>query len=325
MISVYKKRRLAFITIVYWFLLLFIMAAWVWWFISLQNQNDQMRMYKLLQLNKDDTAYEQNLDLINEEYSRKTAQWISEGITFVLVTMIGAVFVYRSVRKQFLLGKQQQNFMMAITHELKTPIAVTKLNLETLQKRTLNDEQRQKLISTTIQEANRLNALCNNMLLTSQIELGGYNIIKESIDFARLVNECAHDFIIRFPLRKIETLLPVEAYISGDLLLLTLAVNNLLDNAIKYSGKEDIVLLTMLQTSKETKLQVIDEGPGIPPGDREKIFEKYYRGNMRQKKGTGIGLYLTRKIVQEHHGTIRMKDNFPHGSIFEISLVKETN
>jgi two-component system, OmpR family, sensor histidine kinase CiaH len=81
----------------------------------------------------------------------------------------------------------------------------------------------------------------------------------------------------------------------------------------------------MFQTAKGIQLQVIDEGPGIPPGDKEKIFEKYYRGNMRQQKGTGLGLYLTRKIVQEHNGTIKMRDNFPHGSIFEISLTKDKN
>ena len=95
--------------------------------------------------------------------------------------------------------------MMAITHELKTPVAVTKLNLETLQKRLLNNEQRQKLISATIQEANRLNALCNNMLLTTQIEAGGYKIMRERVDFSKLVKECVQNFIVRFPNRKIET------------------------------------------------------------------------------------------------------------------------
>jgi len=321
----FKIKRLQTIYILYWVLLSYILAALVFWFIALNRQNIQLSRYRQDMIDVDDASHEEKQNKIIISKNRKTAQYIGEGIAFLLLILTGAVSVFRAINRQFKLSQQQQNFMMAITHELKTPIAVTKLNLETLQKRTLNDEQRQKLISATIQEANRLNALCNNMLLTSEIELGRYNIIKESIDFAKLVTECAHDFIIRFPDRKIEAHLPGEAYILGDLLLLTLAVNNLLDNAIKYSGKEDIVLLTMLQTSKETKLQVIDEGPGIPPGDREKIFEKYYRGNMRQKKGTGLGLYLTRKIVQEHHGTIRMKDNFPHGSIFEISLVKETN
>src|SRR6187399_2871276 len=108
MISVYKKRRLVFTTVVYWVMLLFIMAAWVWWFISLQNQNDQMRFYKLLQLNKDDVAYDQKLFVINDEHARKTGQYLSEGITFVFVTLVGALFVYRSVKKQFQLSRQQQ-------------------------------------------------------------------------------------------------------------------------------------------------------------------------------------------------------------------------
>src|SRR4029078_4689131 len=119
MISAYKKRRLAFITVVYCFILLFIISAWVWWFISLEYQNDRMFFYKVSQLNKDDPAFIQKLNVSSEEHDRKTAQYISEGITFLLVTLVGAVFVYRAVRKQFLLGRQQQNFMMAVTHELK--------------------------------------------------------------------------------------------------------------------------------------------------------------------------------------------------------------
>ena len=213
--------------------------------------------------------------------------------------------------------------MMAITHELKTPIAITKLNLETLQKRLLNNEQQQKLISSTIQEANRLNALCNNMLLTSQIEAGGYKIMRERIDFSNLVKECAHDFIVRFPTRKIETQLPEEAFIIGDLQLLQLAVNNLLDNALKYSGKEDIVLLTIFESSKGIHLQVIDEGPGISNAEKGKIFEKYYRGSQGKTKGTGLGLYLTKKIVQAHNGTIKMENNLLRGSTFEIVLKEQ--
>ena len=321
----FKIKRLQTIYILYWFLLSYILAALVFWFIILNRQNIQLSQYRLDMIDVDDASHAEKQNKIEISKNRKTAQYIGEGVAFLLLILTGAVAVFRAINRQFKLSQQQQNFMMAITHELKTPIAVTKLNLETLQKRTLNDEQRQKLISTTIQEANRLNALCNNMLLTSQIELGGYHIIKEKIDFASVVNECARAFIIRFPQRMIETDLPEEAHITGDLLLLELAVNNLLDNAIKYSGKESIVLLKMFQRGKELKFQVIDEGPGIPSRDKEKIFEKYYRGSMRLQKGTGLGLYLTRKIVQEHNGRIKMRDNFPHGSIFEIILANEKN
>src|ERR1700750_944541 len=90
MIKAYRRRRLTFITITYWVLLLFIVAAWVWWFISLQSQNNQMLKYKSAQLNKDDVAYDQKLSLIQSEHERKIAQYISEGITFVFVTLVGA-------------------------------------------------------------------------------------------------------------------------------------------------------------------------------------------------------------------------------------------
>lgn len=146
--------------------------------------------------------------------------------------------------------------------------------------------------------------------------------MQEPIDFSNLVKECANDFITRFPARKIEIELIDEAFINGDLLMLQLAVNNLLDNAIKYSGKEDIVLLKMFQNNKEIHFQVIDEGPGISDAEKEKIFEKYYRGSQGKTKGTGLGLYLTKKIVQAHNGIIKIENNLSRGSIFEI-IIKE--
>jgi len=319
----FKIRRHQTIYILYWFLLSYILAALVFWFIALNRQNVQLSQYRLDMIDVDDVSHKQKQAEIKYEKKLKTTQYIGEGATFLLLIGAGAIFVFRAINRQFKQSQQQENFMMAITHELKTPIAVTKLNLETLQKRVLNDEQRQKLISTTIQEANRLNALCNNMLLTSQIEAGGYKIMKERIDFAQVVKECAQDFIIRFPNRKIETQLPKEAFISGDLLLLELAVNNLLNNAIKYSGKEDIVLLKMFQTNKGIHVQVIDEGPGIPNGEKEKIFEKYYRRSQEQTKGTGLGLYLSKKIAQAHNGDIKISDNLSRGSIFEIILKEQ--
>lgn len=321
----FKVKTLLTIYIFYWFLLAYILAALIFWFVTLNSQNIQLSKYRLDMIDVDDTMHEQKQKEIADATQRNTTQYLGEGITFLILICSGAVFVFRIINRQFKQAQQQQNLIMAITHELKTPIAITKLNLETLQKRSLDNVQQQKLISTTIQEVNRLNALCNNILLTSQIEAGEYKITKEEIDFSKLVKECALDFIVRFPQRKIEMQLPNEAFISGDLLLLQLAVNNLLDNAIKYSGKEDIVLLKLFQTEKAMKLQVIDEGLGVPNEEKGKIFEKYYRGMLMQAKGTGLGLYLTKKIVQEHNGDIRIINNLPRGSVFEIMLINKKN
>ncbi len=322
MISVYKKRKLTIITIVYWVLLLFITAAWIWWFISLQSQSNQMRLYQVAQLNKDDIAYAQKLSKVNDDHIRRTAQYISEGITFVIVTFIGALFVYRSVRKQFLLTKQQQNFMMAVTHELKTPIAIVNLNLETLQKRKLDEEKQQRLISTTLKEADRLNDLTTNILVASQLE-SNYSPENEHVELTELTEKCITVFKNRYPERNIAKNIEEGIVINGDRLLLQLLINNLLDNAAKYSPKEKNIFVELKHQDKKIVLKFADEGIGIEDKEKKKIFDIFYRsGNeaIRKTKGTGLGLYLCKRISENHRGKIKVIDNKPSGSIFIIEF-----
>jgi two-component system, OmpR family, sensor histidine kinase CiaH len=318
-----KTKKIRYIFLIYWFLLAYIIAALVWWFVALNRQNDQMSNYKLQELNPAHTGYNEQVNKIQQAQKRKTAQYLGEGITFFLLIAAGAVFVFRAVRRQLKFSQEQQNFMMALTHELKTPIAVTKLNLETLQKRKLEESQQQRLIQTTIQEANRLNSLCNNMLLSSQIEASGFKISTEEINFSTIVNECTQDFMVRYPQAKVNTEITNEVFVNGDRLLLQMAVNNLIDNGIKYSPRETVITILLLQQKNKIILQVKDEGKGIADEEKKKVFEKFYRsGNEATKgaKGTGLGLYLTQKIVQQHNGNISVTDNIPTGSIFTITL-----
>ena len=320
-----KIKRLRTIYLLYWFLLTYIVAALVWWFIALSLQNKMMTDYKLSELTKQQADYKEKLYKINDEKQRKTAQYIGEGITFLLLIIIGAVVVFRAVRRQFKQSLQQQNFMMAITHELKTPIAVTKLNLETLKKHNLPQEQQQQLITNTLQEANRLNTLCNNLLLASQIE-AGYQLTNEKINITELMNECVQDYTIRFPKRTISTSIKKEVYFTGDRLMLQMAMNNLLDNAIKYSGKEKPVAVVLKIENQDIKISVLDEGKGVSDAEKDKIFNKFYRAgdtHTRSAKGTGLGLYLTKKIVQQHEGQIVVSDNAPAGTIFTIILKED--
>jgi two-component system, OmpR family, sensor histidine kinase CiaH len=318
-----KTKKIRYIFLIYWFLLAYIIAALVWWFVALNRQNDQMSNYKLQELNPNHTGYTEQVNKIEQAQKRKTAQYIGEGITFFLLIAAGAVFVFRAVRRQLKFSQEQQNFMMALTHELKTPIAVTKLNLETLQKRKLEESQQQRLIQTTIQEANRLNSLCNNMLLSSQIEANGFKISTEEINFSELVTDCTQDFITRYPQINIVSTITKDIFTNGDQLLLQMAVNNLIDNAIKYSSRETTIAVVAAQEKNTIMLQVKDGGKGIANEEKKKVFQKFYRsGNEATKgaKGTGLGLYLTQKIVQQHNGNISVTDNMPTGSIFTITL-----
>jgi K+-sensing histidine kinase KdpD len=323
MASLYKRKKLTVITIVYCFLLTYIVTALIFWFLSLVRQSTQMSEYKLLQLKKDAPDYSTRVNAIEDEERRKIAQYIGEGSTFLLLILVGAVFVYQATRRQILLNTQQQNFMMAITHELKTPIAITKLNIETLLKRKLEEPQQEKLLNNALQESNRLNDLCDNILLASQIDAGDYLPDKETINLGELVEESTAYFKTRFPYQLIEETIEENIYVKGDRLLLQLAVNNLIENAIKYSEKQKPVTILLQKSNAETQLLVKDLGKGIARQEKKKVFEKFYRAgdeNTRNTKGTGLGLYLTKKIIKDHNGNITVQDNTPSGCIFAISL-----
>jgi two-component system, OmpR family, sensor histidine kinase CiaH len=318
-----KEKRLAIATAVYWFLLLYIIAALVWWFIALQTQNHLVTNYKLMQLKPDDPEYPVKANNIRLEEYHKTERNIGEGSTFMLVILVGAIFVYRAVRRQIKLQQQQQNFMMAITHELKTPIAVAKLNMETLQKHNLEEQQRQKFINAALQETNRLNTLANNILVASQLESGRHNLSKEELDFSALAQNIAEDLAKRFSDRKWIITVEPEIFLTGDGLLLQMLVSNLGENAVKYSPKNSKITVSLKKTNSRIVFAVKDEGPGIPQPEKKKVFEKFYRiGNeeTRSAPGTGLGLYLCKKIADDHKAQINVSDNSPRGSIFTVIL-----
>lgn len=318
-----KKRRLVLITSVYWFLLLYMLAALVFWFISLHLQNNKIIDLKLQQISRTDPQYAQKVARVNDEKRRKSAQYLGEGSTFFLVILVGAVFVYRATRRQIRVSQQQENFMMAVTHELKTPIAVTQLNLETLLRRHLDEETREKLIRHTLQEANRLNQLSSNILLASQLEGGKYKTFKQEVNLSELVMEVIRDYSNRYPLRHITSLVQPEIFIMGEALLLKMLLNNLVENALKYSAKEKQIRVELEPVQHTIELRVVDEGMGIPSQEKAKIFTKFYRvgnENTRKTQGTGLGLYLGRKIAKAHQAQLSVRDNHPQGSIFIVTF-----
>ena len=105
--------------------------------------------------------------------------------------------------------------------------------------------------------------------------------------------------------------------------MIQMVVSNLLENAVKYTPEHLPINIILINGDKALTIQIIDLGCGIPDNEKKKIFNKFYRvGNeeSRKSKGTGLGLYLTNKIVQQHKGRITVKDNSPNGSIFEITI-----
>ncbi len=324
--------RLKKTTVKFWILLAYIVAALVWWFISLEKQSREMYQYQLNHLystvNKEQkpALYQQKLKKIKESYHSNTIKYGGEGIVFLGLILLGAVFVFRSMKQQKQVQEQQQNFMMAVTHELKTPIAASKLNLETLLRhfQNLSEQKQKKIIETALEETKRLDYLTNNILLSSQLDSKWYQLNREDLDFTALLNDRVAAFQQSFTDRSINSRIEAGIDIEGDPLLLQILINNLIENALKYSEKQEAIYITLRQTDEHTiTLCVIDEGPGIPEEESKKIYTKFYRiGNeaTRKKKGTGLGLYLCKKIARGHNADISMTNNQPKGSIFAINF-----
>jgi two-component system, OmpR family, sensor histidine kinase CiaH len=314
-------RKVTTIFAIYWITLIYVLAAQVWWFVALNRMNDQMTALKLEQVSPKDPEQAKKHEALISEQKRKRAQYIGEGITFLLLILTGAVSAFQAIRRQFKLSQQQQNFMMAIAHELKTPIAVTILNLDTLHKRKLPEDIQHKMISSTLEEANRLNGLCSNLLLTGQLEAGKYQLSAEEVNLSELLEETIHQYAARFDKLQLHTHVQEELVFNGDRILLQMAFSNLIDNAIKYSPKDKAIDVELGEEGKEIVLKVKDQGKGIPESEKSLVFKKFYRGgneNAKVVKGTGLGLYLTKEIVSYHGGTISVYDNTPMGIIFEV-------
>jgi two-component system, OmpR family, sensor histidine kinase CiaH len=321
-----ERNKIKFVFFVFWMLFAYTIAALVWWFYELNTQNLLISSVEIKEIGINDAEYLSKYNAIIHDQKRNTVQYFSEGIAFLLLIIAGAIYIFKGFAKELMLAKDQRNFMMAITHELKTPIAVAKLNLETLQKHKLTDSQQNQILSNTLQETNRLDILCNNLLVSAQIEAGKYNITTEKQHFSDMVNDSVDEFIRRYPLRSFTKNIAIDIFVIGDLFLLQIAINNLIENAIKYSPKDKPIDIALQKIENWAQLSVTDEGAGVADEDKHLVFEKFYRtGNEATKraKGTGLGLYLTGRICKTHKGKIKIEDNPKGGSIFILSLLAD--
>ena len=247
---------------------------------------------------------------------------LGEGSVFLIILLVGIYFFQRTIKKESEFHQQQQNFLLSVTHELKSPLAAIKLVLQTLVKRDLTKEKRDQLIGNSIEDVGRLDVLVENMLLATRIENNSYSYPKELFDFSELVKSIYDRAIITSEnTRNFQQQIEDNITIMGDRFALGSLINNILENAVKYSPVGAAVQVQLYQQSNKIFFIVADQGVGIADSERQKIFQKFYRsGNelTRQNKGTGLGLFIVEQVAKNHQAKVVVSNNQPKGTIFEI-------
>ena len=247
---------------------------------------------------------------------------LGEGSVFLIILLVGIYFFQRTIKKESEVHQQQQNFLLSVTHELKSPLAAIKLVLQTLVKRDLTKDKRDQLIGNSIEDVGRLDDLVENMLLATRIENNSYSYPKELFDFSELVKSIFDRAIITSEnTRNFQQQIEDNITIMGDRFALGSLINNILENAVKYSPVGAAVQVQLYQQSNRIFFIVADQGVGIADSERQKIFQKFYRsGNelTRQNKGTGLGLFIVAQVAKNHQAKVLVSNNQPKGTIFEI-------
>lgn len=251
--------------------------------------------------------------------NKRVTMILGEGAVFLLILIAGIWYVRRSIIKDIKLSQRQSNFLLSVTHELKTPLASNKLYLQTIIKRELEKDQRDQLLVKAIEENDRLERMINNIINASRLENKALQITKEPFELNALAKSSIDRFKQLAPNAVFKLELDDKTKITGDRLLIETILNNLIENALKYAGRSSEITVF----GNSSSLGVKDNGPGISPEDQTEIFKKFYRsGNedTRTQKGTGLGLYIVSKLVQLHGGTINYSNNQPKGACFTIEL-----
>lgn len=323
--------------LIYYLLAFYVFASFAWWTYLLLDSNSEIIQIRreLMELknnnelqyrkSKNDFYKSDNYVELFSKYKRRIWMIAGEGSVFIILLSLGIWKIKQSINKEISLANQQKNFMLSITHELKSPLAAIKLSLETLKLRNLPKEKSDQFTDNALSDVERLRKLVDNILLAASIENHSYSFSHDRFDFSSFITETVSKIRETTPLddRTLHAEIGKEIMITGDRISLASVINNLVENAIKYSENKSRIYLSLNKTEGEIILELKDEGIGIHGEEKEKVFERFYRsGNEETRKtsGTGLGLFIVREIIHAHHGKISIRDNFPKGTIFIITF-----
>jgi len=258
---------------------------------------------------------------------RQAAIFMGAFVLLVAVIAAGLVATYRLVRRESEIARLKSDFVANVSHDLKTPLSLIRLFSETLEMDRVPDpERRREYYAVLTRESERLSRLIDNVLDFSRIESGRQRYEMTPGPVEPLIQEVLESF--RHPLQ--QEGFTVEVSIAPDLPDVVMdddavkqALANLLDNAMKYSAERRHITVTARREDDGVAVEVTDEGIGVPVGERERIFEKFYRvgrSETQGRRGSGVGLALVKHIAEAHGGRVSVDARAGGGSRFTLHL-----
>lgn len=313
----------------------YMLLAFTWWALLLFTKNrdafnaktDLMKIGMVAEGRvKNNQEFEATIPYqeLSKKYKRQEWMIFGEATMFIITLLTGIWFINNAYSKQVKANQQRRNFLLSITHELKSPIASVRLVLETLLKRELPKEKTDKLANSALAETERLHELVENLLLSAKLETA-YQPHFEDVNPVGMLEDILAKLAGKHP----EANIALEAAddfpaVKLDRQGFASVVNNLLENAVKYAGENQPHIEVKLAThNSHFVMEVADRGPGIPDEEKKRIFDKFYRigsEETRTTKGTGLGLFIVQQIIKAHHGHIDVLDNEPKGTVFRIDM-----
>ena len=257
-------------------------------------------------------------------------EMLSIGSTLFLLILLGVITYLTLSIKAINLARRQSNFIDSVTHELKSPIASLKLYLQTMNKRELSDDERDKFLQFMAADVDRLDGLISHLLDARTMEKNIADKEFVTLQLDDLIRDCAETVCIRYRVPEETISLDLKpAKLVAERVDAMMIFRNLMDNAVKYAGTPPQVDVVMRKERSEVIIEISDNGEGIPAALRRKIFGRFVRlGDelQRKKPGTGLGLYIVRTLVRRLNGRVRVLDRDKEsGTVFEVRLPVQPN